>query len=459
MRRLLACAILLAACDAPLVEPDGGGDAAREAGADAGAPARLWLRDDEGGVLLLRGTNVSGDSKDPPDFVPNDFATAADFARLRDELGMNAVRYLIFWEAIEPERGVYDDAYLAEARRRVEEARAAGLHVIVDMHQDVYGRGFGFDGAPAWTCDQALYDSFDEDRPSEWYLGYTRAEVQTCFDRLYTDAEIRAAFAEAWRRAAEALSGVVLAYEVLNEPHWGTTPVRSFEQTVLPAFYEECIEAIRSEDADAFVLLEPSSTANLGLRSNLAPPDRARLVYAPHVYPAELEQGAGWTGTRAELDAWLAGLEGDAARMGLPLVITELGARPSIAGATRYLREVYDAIDAASLSAMQWDAGRGGYGLFDAELAPSEVALSVARPHPARTAGVPGTISWDAEARVFTYAWDEDGSALGDTVITAPSLVFPDGVQVEPPSAARVEGSLVIVPQAGGERSITLRPL
>ncbi|MCZ7686452.1 MAG: cellulase family glycosylhydrolase [Sandaracinaceae bacterium] len=410
-------------------------------------------------MLLLRGTNVSGDSKDPPDFVPNDFATAADFARLRDELGMNAVRYLIFWEAIEPERGVYDDAYLAEARRRVEEARAAGLHVIVDMHQDVYGRGFGFDGAPAWTCDQALYDSFDEDRPSEWYLGYTRAEVQTCFDRLYTDAEIRAAFAEAWRRAAEALSGVVLAYEVLNEPHWGRRPCAASSRRCCPpstrsasrpsAAKTRTRSCCSSRPRPPTWACAPTSRRPIGRASSTRRtsirPSSSRAPAGPARAPSSTR---GSPGSRATPRAW-------AFRSGSP---SSARARASTARRATCARSTTRSTRPRSRPCSGTRGAEATASSTPSSLRP-EVALSVARPHPARTAGVPGTFSWDAEARVFTYAWDEDGSALGDTVITAPALLFPDGVQVEPPSAARVEGSLVIVPQAGGERSITLRPL
>jgi hypothetical protein len=104
---------------------------------------------------------------------------------------------------------------------------------------------------------------------------------------------------------------------------------------------------------------------------------------------------------------------------------------------------------------MQWDAGREGYGLWDAELVAGPVALAIARPHPARVAGLPRAFAWDAEAGIFTLEWDEDGSALGDTVLTAPTLAFPSGFDVSEPDA-RVEGTTLIVPQRGGPRSITL---
>lgn len=437
----IALVLLLTACsEAPAL------DAGIDGGADAGPRELPYLTDDQGRAVILRGTNVSGDSKDPPDFMPDDYAVEADFARLRDELGMNAIRFLIFWEGIEPEEGTYDADYLARVRARVEAAMAAGLFVVVDMHQDVYGRGFGFDGAPRWTCDEALYASFDMNRPSEWYLGYTRAEVQECFDRFYTDR--RSAFAAAWAEVARALSDLdVFAYEVLNEPHWGSTPVAMFERSVLPAFYAEVIDAIRAEDPEPYVFIEPSSTANVGLSTDLSPPDRPRLVLAPHVYPTGLETGSGWTGDRALLDDWLEDLRADALDMGLPLAVTELGARPSIDGATRYLDEVYDALDLARYGALQWDAGRGGYGIWNADGTLSDVGRAIARPHPSRTAGTPIAWSWDG-AR-FEYRWDDRGE--GETEITVPSIL--GGLT---PSIGVLEGSIVRVPAMAGERVLVM---
>ena len=75
-----------------------------------------WIRDELGRVRIFRGANVSGRSKLPP-FLP--FDDPACFDPLA-EWGWNAVRLLVMWEALEPERGSYDDAYLA----RVESAAA-----------------------------------------------------------------------------------------------------------------------------------------------------------------------------------------------------------------------------------------------------------------------------------------------------------------------------------------------
>ena len=101
------------------------------------------LRDPDGRALVLRGVNLSGAQKQAP-YIDAAF-TEADYARLRDEWGMNAIRFIMPWAAIEPTDGAWDEAYLDQLATRVGWAQDAGLAVILDMHQDVYGEGFGFD--------------------------------------------------------------------------------------------------------------------------------------------------------------------------------------------------------------------------------------------------------------------------------------------------------------------------
>jgi endoglycosylceramidase len=429
---------------------------------DAGSPdaGPLLIRDREGGVLVLRGTNVEGESKNTADLLPPHYATSADFARLREMVGFSAIRLLVFWEAIEPTQGVYDEAYLAAVRARVEAAGAAGLLVIVDMHQDVYGRGFGFDGAPRWSCDEALYASFTP--PAEWFFSYFEPEVQACFDRLWTDPATRAAFGAAWARLAQALRGApgLFGYELLNEPSPGSLDLRRFETQIAPAAYTEWIDAIRAVDPDPYVLIEPASNANIGLASSLVAPDRERVIYAPHVYPAALERGGGWFGTRESLDDWMDLLSSDAQQMGLPLVVTEVGARADVPGALTFLDEVFDAFDGARLGATQWEGGWGDvstYAIWDVTGAPSPIARAIARPTPARIAGTPISWSWDAVSGTFVFSWNEDAS--GDTLVIAPTLAFPSGFDaaLDDGGAVNIDGTNVVVPAIGGLRTLTLR--
>lgn len=57
---------------------------------------------------------------------------------------------------MEPQPGVYDDAYLGRVKEVVEQAEKYGIYVFLDMHQDLYSVKF-IDGAPVWaTLDEGL---------------------------------------------------------------------------------------------------------------------------------------------------------------------------------------------------------------------------------------------------------------------------------------------------------------
>src|SRR5689334_19234518 len=75
-----------------------------------------FLRAPDGRTAILRGANLSGSQKSPPYL---DDKTPDDYTRLRAEWGMNAIRFIMTWSAIEPAMGQYDDAYLDGVAERM----------------------------------------------------------------------------------------------------------------------------------------------------------------------------------------------------------------------------------------------------------------------------------------------------------------------------------------------------
>lgn len=148
------------------------------------------------------------------------------------------------------------------------------------------------------------------------------------------------------------------------------------------------------------------------------------------MYPPSLERGLGWSGTLDTVLDLTGTTVDDSVRMGLPVVVGETGARDDVDNALVFLDQVYDAFDADRLSATQWEGGHasgGSYAIFDETGAPSAIGRTIARPHPARTAGEPIAWSWDGET--FTYEWREREEVRGWTLVTLPSVAFPDGVE------------------------------
>jgi len=408
-----------------------------------------------GGVLIPRGTNVAADAKHASDRLPR--VAAGLFDRLREELGFDTVRLLVFWDALEPAPGRWSASYLTALRRLVDDAGRAGLSVVIDMHQDVFGEGFGHAGVPEHAAPGVLYDAFRP--PRRWALSYLELPVMRAFDGLWRDPS---GLADAWARIAAALRGseALLAADLLNEPHWGTDAPASFERSTLPEVQAALADAVRGALPDLAVALEPAPTASLGLgtalRSKVAPP----AIYAPHFYPAALELGLGYDGDRAALAQILETMCADAERMGLPLLIGEVGARSDVPGSAAYLRDVYDLFDGAMVGALQWDLSAATpYALLRPDGRPTRLARAIVRPHPSRIAGVPLGFRWEPAHARFRVSWEESGRVQGETVLSAPRLAFPGGiiVEVEGGGPYRVERGRVRLPQVGGRRDVVLR--
>ncbi|NHJ20426.1 MAG: glycosyl hydrolase family 5 [Candidatus Lokiarchaeota archaeon] len=130
--------------------------------------------DEKGRTVLLRGVNLGGSSKVP--ILPNgathlksDFSDHRDvsfigrpfslkeadehFSRLKS-WGFNCLRFLVTWEAIEhsgPKE--YDNGYLDYLEEILKIAGEFGFYIFIDVHQDVWSRMTGGDGAPGWTFE------------------------------------------------------------------------------------------------------------------------------------------------------------------------------------------------------------------------------------------------------------------------------------------------------------------
>lgn len=155
-----------------------------------------------------------------------------DFYNLR-RWGMNAARLLIFWSAVEPEPGRYDEEYLQSVDKRIGWARDAGLHVILDMHQDLWSEAIpGGNGAPAWA-------TLDDGQPHRvlggpWSTAYfTSPRIHRVFDNFWNDSPgpdgvgIQERFALAWQHVAAryADNPTVAGFDLMNEPFPGS-PIR-----------------------------------------------------------------------------------------------------------------------------------------------------------------------------------------------------------------------------------------
>jgi endoglycosylceramidase len=383
---------------------------------DAGVP---YLHDVEGRVVVYHGVNYTGEAKAPPDFT---VALADDDLDRMAGWGVTLVRFLVFWEAIEPTQGAYDEAYLDRVEAQIRSFTARGIDVFVDLHQDLFGRGFNSSGLPRFACTEDFYATYVPKDP--WYLNYMSAEVSGCFDYFFTHAELQDAYAAAAAHLAARVADDphVIAYDPMNEPYFGSASVSEFEPNRLWPFYQRVETAVRAVAPNALVFLEPSAARNLGFATAL-PAFGAAEVYAPHYYPQSTETGA-YDGDPSWVQADIQGLADDAVRLGAPFVLGETGIISDHDRAGDFIRDLMDALDSHFASVAFWDYGRGGgWSLLDADGNEQVTAQAFVRPYLHRIAGAPLAMSYDAATGVFQASWAEAGITAPTEIVVPPRLV------------------------------------
>lgn len=157
----------------------------------------------------------------------------SDFEEL-SRLGFNLVRLGIIWDGIEPEPGIYDEAYLDRIEELLDLCAKHGIYVILDMHQDLYSVRYS-DGAPEWaTITDSLPEPGEVSIWSDAYL--SNQAIQRAFDHFWAnDAAsdgigLQDHLAGCWKRIAQRFGErpEVLGYDFLNEPFPGSDALSIF---------------------------------------------------------------------------------------------------------------------------------------------------------------------------------------------------------------------------------------
>ncbi len=416
------------------------------------------LRDAGGRDVLLRGINLG--RKSAP-YLPD--VTDADFARIRS-LGLNQLRLYTSWQAVMPNPGQIDTAYLARFRGLVDRAGAAGLLVTVDMHQDLYGKPAG-NGAPQWAYRPGLCPSLPlAQLTGAWGADYLSPAVACAFTSFWTSADLQRSFTDAWVAVARAVGDApnVIGYDLFNEPFPGLLPPGVFETGYLFPSQGRWLKAIRTVDPDAVGFIEPnvikSETVVEIPPVGLMPPNS---VYSPHLYgPWDLTSDIPLLEqTRILADASVASSRLAASLAGVPLWIGEWGVFSNAGGAAGFVDHVYDMADDALAGTALWEYTDPGYGPFRSDGTPTPIRDAVRRPYPQAVPGTLTKVRYAKATSTLDVAWT--GGAGGTASLRVPAGSYPNGIQVTGASTwswdpatgildatvAAGAGSLRVVPQ------------
>ncbi|MFC1655098.1 glycoside hydrolase family 5 protein [Myxococcota bacterium] len=298
------------------------------------------LVNSSGEALYLRSINVHESAKYHPDHI---IPLTPDEVSILQDSGFNSVRLLTHWEAVMPESGRVDRDYLAVYLAEVQKLTDAGLLVVVDMHQDVWGDPFG-NGAPGWACPDELKEGYTPVSP--WWMNYFEPQVEACFDLFWSEESLQDSFAGAWQEVAAAVCGnrAVVGFDLINEPWPGSSlSDATFDDKILYRFYRRIMNAIEEVCPGRVFFLEPSRGYDFELIDPIQfdDPDRRRVVLAPHFYPPAVhEPGRSYDGDAAALEeAWLK-LYQPFLDDGVPMWFGEFGGLTSNPGSDLYLEHI-----------------------------------------------------------------------------------------------------------------------
>ena len=426
--------------------------------------AGRWITGADGRVAVLHGLNMV--YKRAP-YAPDAVGFGDDDAAFLQQEGFNTVRLGVIYKAVEPQPGVYDDAYLTRIEKTVDALGKHGIAVLLDFHQDLYNERFQGEGWPDWAVQ-------DDGLPAQPQAGFpanylVMPALQHAFDHFWQNDPgpggpgLQDRYAAAWRHVAERFKDnpAVLGYDLLNEPWPGTTWQQCANPEGCPVFdalmaqfVERSLTAIRQADPDTIVWYEPNVLFNNGAKTNLPDTGDANTGMSFHDYCLVANEGgaSGYSEACRQSDQLVMdNADEHSAATGDALLITEWGATddlPSLLG-------VLELADANMMSWQEWhycgcdDPTTTGEGdkqaiVLDPAKPPTGDNLktstlgAVARPYPQDVAGTPEKWSFDPPTRAFAATWstkraDGSGSFGPDAVteIALPKRQYADGYAVD----------------------------
>ena len=434
--------------------------------------AGRWITDAGGRVVILHGVNMV--YKLPP-YAPDAVGFGDDDAAFLEAHGFNSVRLGVIYAAVEPQPGIYDDAYLARIANTVRILADHRIYALLDFHQDMYNELFQGEGEPAWSVQ-------DDGLPPVPQTGFpgnyvAMPALERAFDHLWQDSPgpggvgLQERYAAAWQHVAAYFRGHpgVMGDDLFNEPWPGSQwpscanleGCPAFDQAYLAPFMHRVIAAIHRVDPRVLTFYEPNVFFDFGANTSIGNPGDGRTGMSFHDYCLAGQLGAPQTGlgglpcTTTEQQVFQ-NADAQAGRTGDALLLTEFGATDNLAVIQRLVDDAdrymvgwdYWAYcgcgDPTGSPATEWlveDPGRPPTG---ANVNLRKLAV-LERPYPQAVSGTPRGFAYDPATDVFRLSYSTARAsgrgrfpAGSETDIFIGALHYPHGYSVIVTGAAPV---------------------
>ncbi|ANI80015.1 cellulase family glycosylhydrolase [Sphingobium sp. EP60837] len=399
-----------------------------------------WFVDQSGRVITFHGGNVTLPEFDKPQ-QPR--WTAETPVRMAEQ-GFNGVRLVIFFSRVMPQPGQIDQSYLNRIAKAVAAYKAAGIHTLIDFHQDQYSEKVGVRGMPDWAV---FSDGYSRMPGVEFPIGYFKdPAVQRSFDNFWKNHPVPGMGKGVQDLYVEGLAAVarrfrdepaVMGIDIFNEPATGSRcaepdPAKAncpeLEQQLLKPFYEKAAQAISRAAPRMIIFVEPfmlQGALGTPINTPIAGPSGRRALSFHNYGPVKATRDRVNDGALAHV------IRSDAA-----IINTEWGFSNDPA---EIVGQAAD-FDARHISWLAWTRGS-----FEALVDPklpnvgngNRVAQlrAYARPFAEATAGTPVMMSFDPDKAVLTYRYRTQlgngrRAAGGETEIRIPAIHYPNGYKV-----------------------------
>jgi endoglycosylceramidase len=385
---------------------------------------KVYFRDSYNRIKIYRGVNVCNYAKTANDYLP--WHTKEDYIKLK-QCGFNLVRFLIFWENIEPQKEKYNFEYIQKVKEHIQILEQLNIDVIIDIHQDLYNKKFSGNGFPDWALPKEEYKFKTQ---SKWYLNYLQPAVIKSYKHFWENNKLHSRYFSLISFIYESLNMYknVIGIDVMNEPFPNFPYVFSFEENTLNQFYQNLDVFSKANGFIRKLFLEPWIAASTGLPTYL---DKklfnGRNFYLPHYYPpfCHTEGKYNWF-SKLLTNIAIRSKTLESNLLNSPTLIGEVGIYSCV---KNYLKFINDFVNLSEKHQVNWiwysydKIADSAQGLINEDLSPNKTLLKLIRVYPQKIAGKKP--KFYTRRNVFYFECEYDASITGNTeIFTIPGETY-----------------------------------